>query len=115
MQPKSIILNANYPTVPVVVFGVILGLFGLAIGICGISSVHGALAAGRIYSVGIILNDTTMIYRSSSPVAYWAMISFLLVTIVVVIPLGIFVPISVVINYIKKLARQKKSNTTHQP
>ena len=110
-KPK---FNPDYPTVPVVVFGVILGLFGLAIGINGISITREALATGRTYSVGVILNDTSMIYRSSSPVAYWAMIglySFSLVGI----PLGIFVPISVVINYIKKLARQKKEREMRQP
>jgi len=111
-KPK---FNPDYPTVPILIFGVIMGLGAVAMGIYAVSIVREALATGRTYSVGIILDDTTMIYRSDSPQEYWAMIGFYIIGVVAMIPLGIFVPINVTKDYIKKLSRQKKEHGMRQP
>ena len=111
-KPK---LNPNYPTVPVVIFGVITGLFLLSFGICNIPHVSEALATGRAYSLGIIFDNTTMIYRSNSPGAYWVMIGLYILGTAAGVGSGIWMLISMIIDYIKKLARQKKARTSHQP
>ena len=104
-RPK---FNPDYPTTPILIFLIFVGLFNLAIGIYGIFIVRDALDSGRIFTFGIILNDTTMVSRSDDPIEYWAMVSFMSLTVIGCIPIGIFVPINVTIDYIKKLARQKK-------
>ena len=80
----------------------------MAVGINGISIVREALATGSVYTFGIILDNTTMIYRDSSPEGYWLMIGIYMIAVVGGIGLGIFNLIGVIIAYIKKLARQRK-------
>lgn len=93
---------------PILIFGIVMGLFAMTVGIYTISIVREALATGRIYSVFIIMDDRTMIYRTDSPEAYWGMIGVFSSSIVLGIGIGIFAPIGTTIAYIKKLARQKK-------
>ena len=103
LKPKP-----SFPTTPMLIFLIYSGLVCLAIGIYGIFVVRDALDSGRTYTFGIILNDTAMVSRSDNPIKYWAMVSFMSLTVIACIPLGIFGTINIIIAYIKKLARQKK-------
>jgi len=104
------ILDSEYPTTPVLILIVISSFIILGICINGIFIVRDALATGQTYFFGIIINNTTMVSKSNIPGAYWAVVGFCMVTIVWGIPLAIFNLIGVIINYIKKLARQKREN-----
>ncbi len=101
-------LSPSYPTLPILIFGVIMGLFLLVVGICNIAPVREALATGQAYTVGIILDDTTMIYRSNSPGEYWVMIGIYFLGTTAMIGFGIWMPIFVIIDYGKKLARLQR-------
>ena len=107
LKPKP-----SFPTTPMLIFFILGGPFCLAIGIYGIFVVHDAWETGRTYTFGIILNDTAMVSRNDDPIEYWAMVIFMSLTGIVCIPLSIFVPINGTIDYIKKLARQKREKET---
>ena len=89
-----------------------MDLFALAIGISSISTVQEGFANGRIYSVGIIFNVKSMIYRNDSPLGYWAMMGLLSIGCVGGIGLGVITPIGIVRAYFKRLARQKREKAS---
>jgi hypothetical protein len=106
-KPK---FNPSYPTLPILILIVSSGLCLLAIGISTISTVSEDLASGRTYSLGIMLDYKAVIYRSSSPEEYWVMMCLYSIGVAAMVGFGIWMPIVVIIAYIKKLARQKKYN-----
>jgi hypothetical protein len=104
-KPK---FNPNFPSTLILIYAICLGLAMLALGVSNIPNVRDGLASGRIYSVGIILNDKSMIYRGSSPKAYWIMMGLYIFSCVACIGLGTLAPILTIKAFIQKLVRQKK-------
>jgi Zn-dependent protease len=105
MRPK---FNPNYPTTGVLILSLVAGLFLLVIGIPGISILHNELTTGQVYRVSVVFGDGTLVSRSRSPVEYWVMMVPQGIGFASAIVFGIWGPISTVIDYRKKLARQKK-------
>jgi hypothetical protein len=64
--------------------------------------VHGSflliedLITGRTYALTVVFGDSTMIYKISSPTAYWATMGFYLSSCAAGIILGILMPIAVI-------------------
>ena len=110
-KPK---LNPSYPTVPILIFSIFTGLFGIAIGIYGIFIVQHALVTGRTYYFTVIWGDSAMVSRSSSPVEYWEALGVMIIAIIGGIGLGPISLVSSIVDLIKKLARQKKEKITHR-
>lgn len=80
---------------------------GVAFAILGGVIAGEGLITGWTYSCGIILNDTTKIYRSSSPTAYWFMIGLFAVACVVMIIVGPMMAVEAIKQY-KKVRAQKR-------
>lgn len=76
--------------------------------------IHSGISAGDglktawTYSFGIILNDTTKIYRSSSPTEYWLMIGSLFVFCLVMLVVGPMLAIEIIKPYKKKRTQKKR-------
>jgi hypothetical protein len=104
---KQPIYNPDYPTLPILFLTICAGLFMLAIGIMSFSPVREALATGQVYSLGVVWNDTTMIKRSDSPGTYWEMMCLFGFGGAAGIGFGIWMPISIIIDYIKRNKRKK--------
>jgi hypothetical protein len=83
------------------------GLVCLAVGVGSIATVREGLETGQVYSVGVVFNYNEMIHKSTSPVYYWIMMGIFGVGCVGGIGLGVFVPISTVRAFVKRLAREK--------
>jgi H+/Cl- antiporter ClcA len=77
----------------------------------GIIAVEG-LITGWTYSCGIILNDTTKIYRSSSPNAYWSMIGLFAVGSLVMVIVGPMMASEGIKQYKKTRAQKRRHVST---
>jgi hypothetical protein len=100
--------NPDFPTLPIMIFVLCSALLAIMVGIWDIPIVHEGLATGKICSVGIIINDTTMYYRDADPMAYWTMMGLFIFSGIGGFVLGTLGPILLIRAYIKKLARQKR-------
>jgi len=105
MRPN---LNPNYPSTRVVIFSLGVGLGLLVIGISNIFIVRDELTTGQAYRVSVVFGDGTKVSRSGSPVQYWYMVGMTSLACAGGIGGGLWVPISTVMDYRKKLARQRK-------
>jgi hypothetical protein len=85
------------------------------IGIGSIFVVRDGLTTGQASTAAVIYSAGSKVYRSSSPVEYWIMMGIASIACVGGIVGSIFMSIGVVVDYIKKLARQKKNEPTSQP
>jgi hypothetical protein len=97
------IVSRGSPVVPVCA-----ALTLLWFGIYGIPVVMDEIKAGWAYSLGVIFNNATKIYRSSSPMAFWMNIGLLMFGFVMAIALGIFILCGVVIDHKRKAAAVAK-------
>ena len=102
--------NRAGSTLPSLVVWLCAALMAVAIGVGSGFTALGGLTTGWKYSFGIVFNDTTKIYRSSSPTAYWIMIGFYTFTCLAGIIIGIMTAIENIKQY-KKTAEQKKKST----
>jgi hypothetical protein len=108
MRPK---LSPDFPSTRILIFMICCGVFLLVLGISNIQNVREGLTTGRVYSVGIIWDIKTVIYKDASPGAYWAMIGLYVASCVGSIGLGAWAPIFHIIAYKKKLVRQKRERS----
>jgi hypothetical protein len=93
--------------------GILAGLTLLGLGIYGFPFFVDPVKSGWTYSFGVVFDDTTKIYRSSSPVAFWIHTGFYMVSGGLMIALGIFSLIGVVIDHKRKLAAAAKEKAEH--
>jgi hypothetical protein len=54
------------------------------------------LITGRTHPLTVVFGDSSMIYKNSSPTAYWATMGFYLSSCATGIVLGVFMPIAVI-------------------
>jgi hypothetical protein len=88
--------------------GILVGLTLLGLGIYGFPFIVEPVKSGWTYSFGLVFDDTTKIYRSSSPVAFWIHAGFYMVSGGLMIAFGILSLIGVVIDQKRKLAEAAK-------
>ena len=69
--------------------------------------------SGWIYSLGIVFDDTTKIYRSSSPAAFWIHVGFFMSGCLLMIALAIFIFVGVIIDHKRKVAAAAKEKAQH--
>lgn len=92
---------------------ILAGSTFLGLGIYGFPFFVEPFKSGWTYSFGLVFDDTTKIYRSSSPVAFWIYTGFYLAGGVLMIAIGIFSLIGVVLDQKRKLATAAKEKAKH--
>lgn len=83
------------------VFGAVVGAYAVCNG----------LTTGRVYSLAVVIGDSTMVERSSSPETYWTTIGLYIFGCAAGIVLTIGILREVVTEHKRKVAAQKKNGS----
>jgi hypothetical protein len=102
------LVTRGSPVVPILAALTMLGM-----GVYGFPFLLDNYKSGWTYSFGIVFDNTTKIYRSSSPIAFWIYTGFFMFGFVLAIVLAIFTFVGVVIDHKRKVAAAAKEKTQH--
>jgi hypothetical protein len=105
-KPKRTV-SVACSTVSSMIVWLLAALYAVGMGVFSGITARGCLTTGWTYSFGIVFNDTSKIYRSSSPTMYWTMIAIWSSTCVA----GIFVGVMVAIQTIKQYKKSRALKT----
>jgi hypothetical protein len=102
------LVTRGSPVVPILAALTMLGM-----GIYGFPFLLDNYKSGRTYSLGVTFDNTTKIYRSNSPTAFWIYTGFFMFSFVLMIALSIFTFVGVIIDHKRKVAAAAKEKTQH--
>jgi hypothetical protein len=102
------IISRGSPVVPILAALTMLGL-----SIYTFSFLMDEVRSGWTYSLGVVFDNTTKIYRSSSPIAFWVHVGFFMSSCVLMIALAIFTFVGLVIDHKRKVAAAAKEKAQH--
>jgi hypothetical protein len=102
------IISKGSPVVPILAALTMLGL-----SIYTFPFLMDEVRSGWTYSLGVVFDNSTKIYRSSSPIAFWIHVGFFVSSCALMIALAIFTFVGVVIDHRRKVAAAAKEKVQH--